>query len=74
MAQIEERTVSRVGSGSLMVTLPRGWLRFHHLKAGDKVDVISGRNLRIRVRKGPRLRSRTKAVPAGARGRTARGQ
>ena len=51
MAQIEERTVSRVGSGSLMVTLPRGWLRFHHLKAGDKVDVISGRDLRIRVRK-----------------------
>lgn len=74
MAQIEERTVSRVGSGSLMVTLPRGWLRFHHLKAGGKVDVISGRDLRIRVRKGPRLQSRRTAIPAGAKGQTAGGQ
>jgi antitoxin component of MazEF toxin-antitoxin module len=74
MAQIEERTVSRVGSGSLMVTLPRGWLRFHHLKAGDKVDVISGRDLRIRVRRGPRLRFRRETVPAGAKGQTAGGQ
>jgi len=47
MAQVEERTISKVGGGSLMVTLPKGWLRFHGLKAGDKVLVRTNRKLTI---------------------------
>ena len=48
MPTVEERTVSRVGSGSLMVTLPKGWLRYHGLGPGDKVEVITNGEVRIR--------------------------
>ena len=46
--QVEERTVSRVGGSSLMVTLPKGWLRYMGIKAGDKVEVISNGEITIR--------------------------
>jgi phosphate uptake regulator len=51
--QIEERTVSKVGGSSLMVTLPKGWCRFHGLGPGSKVLVTSNGELRIR----PKLQS-----------------
>lgn len=46
--QIEERTVLRVGGSSLMVTLPKGWLRYMGIKAGDKVEVITNGEIIIR--------------------------
>lgn len=52
--QIEERTVPKVGGASLMVTLPKGWCRFHGLHAGSKVLVVSNSELRVR----PKLKSR----------------
>jgi antitoxin component of MazEF toxin-antitoxin module len=48
MGQIEQRTISRVGGSSLMITLPRGWLNYFGLKAGDKVAVITNGELIIR--------------------------
>lgn len=47
MPQVEERTISKVGESSLMVTLPKGWLRFHGLQAGDKVLVRTNGKLTI---------------------------
>jgi len=41
MPQIEERTITRVGLNSLMVTLPLAWCRFNGLRPGDKVLVKS---------------------------------
>jgi len=49
--QIEERTVLRVGGCSLMVTLPKGWLRYMGIKAGDKVDVITNGEIIIRQKR-----------------------
>ena len=46
--QIEERTITRVGRSSLMVTLPKGWLRYMGLKSGDKVEVITNGEIIIR--------------------------
>ena len=54
MPQIEERTVSKVGGNSLMITIPKGWLRFHRVEAGDKVEVITNGELRVRPVKASR--------------------
>ena len=48
MGTIEERTIGVVGQTSFMITLPKGWLRFHHLKAGDKVLVVTNGNLVVK--------------------------
>lgn len=48
MGQIHQRTITKVGSGSLMITLPLGWVRFHKLKAGDQVEVITNGELLVR--------------------------
>jgi AbrB family looped-hinge helix DNA binding protein len=49
--QIEERTISKVGGTSLMVTLPKGWLRYMGLKPGDKVEIISNGEITIRPKR-----------------------
>ena len=49
--QIEERTVLRVGGCSLMITLPKGWLRYMGIEAGDKVDVITNGEIIIRQKR-----------------------
>ena len=49
--QIEERTVSRVGGTSLMVTLPKGWLRYMRIKPGDRVEVVTNGELIIRPKR-----------------------
>jgi AbrB family looped-hinge helix DNA binding protein len=46
--QIEERTISKVGGSSLMVTLPKGWLRYMGIKPGDTVEVITNGEITIR--------------------------
>jgi len=58
MSQIEERTISRVGSTSLMVTLPKPWLRYLGIQPGDKVEVITNGEVTIRPkRKRHRLKT-----------------
>ena len=49
--QIEERTVSRVGGSSLMVTLPKGWLRYMGIKPGDRVEVVTNCEVIIRPKR-----------------------
>lgn len=49
--QIEERTISRVGGASLMVTLPKGWLRYMGIKPGDTVEVITNGEVIIRPKR-----------------------
>ena len=48
MPQLETRKIVALG-GSLVVPLPKGWLRYHHLKKGDEVEIITNRNIIIRT-------------------------
>jgi bifunctional DNA-binding transcriptional regulator/antitoxin component of YhaV-PrlF toxin-antitoxin module len=48
MPQKAERRIIRVGESSYGVVLPIGWLRYHELKNGDKVQVISNGNVEIK--------------------------
>ncbi|WP_425481068.1 AbrB/MazE/SpoVT family DNA-binding domain-containing protein [Dehalogenimonas formicexedens] len=36
-----KRTVINLGQGSLIICLPKDWLRYHHIRAGDKVRVVT---------------------------------
>jgi len=65
--QIEERTISKVGSASLMVTLPKGWLRYMGIKAGDIVEVVTNGEVIIRPkrkmsRRQPKQTARPKCI------------
>jgi len=47
MPQLETRKIVALG-GSLVVPLPKGWLRYHHLEKGDEVELVANRNIIIR--------------------------
>ncbi len=49
--QIEERIITRVGGSSLMVTLPKGWLRYMGIQPGDTVEVITNGEVIIRPKR-----------------------
>ena len=42
MATLELRKVIDLGQGSLIITLPRPWLRRHGVKKGDTLEVLTG--------------------------------
>ena len=48
-----ERILFRVGEGSLAVTLPKAWVTYNRLKAGDTVEVIVNDGVLIRVKENP---------------------
>lgn len=49
MPTLNERILHKLGSrGSVVVAVPRDWLRFYGLKPGDKVEVIADGDLIIR--------------------------
>ena len=48
-----ERILFRVGEGSFAVTLPKAWVTYNRLKAGDKVEVIVNDGVLIRVKEKP---------------------
>ena len=57
MPHITTRSLIKFGSGSgLVVTIPRAWADYYGLKAGNKVEVITNGELRLR----PVSRKRTK--------------
>lgn len=58
--QAEERTVLKVGGCSLMVTLPKGWLRYMGIKAGDKVELITNGEVVIRRKRRKSISTRRK--------------
>jgi bifunctional DNA-binding transcriptional regulator/antitoxin component of YhaV-PrlF toxin-antitoxin module len=41
MPQKENRKIVRIGKTSMGIILPKAWLRYFALNAGDKVEVIS---------------------------------
>ena len=48
MPIFEERMIYKVGKSSLVVTLPRNWLKYFGLKPGDKVEITANGELTIR--------------------------
>ena len=48
MPQINERRIIRIGESSFGVVLPIGWLRYHRLENGDRVQMISNGHIEIK--------------------------
>ena len=48
-----ERILFRIGEGSLAVTLPKAWVIYNHLKAGDRVEVIVNDGVLVRIKEKP---------------------
>jgi antitoxin component of MazEF toxin-antitoxin module len=48
MPQQENRKIIRIGKTSLGVILPRAWLRYFSLSAGDEVEVVSNGNIIVK--------------------------
>jgi len=48
-----ERILFKVGEGSLAVTLPKAWVVYNRLKAGDVVEIIVDGGVLIRVKEEP---------------------
>ena len=46
----EERPLFKTGE-SLAVTLPRVWIKYFHLRAGDRVEIVVNEELVIRVKR-----------------------
>lgn len=42
MATLEYRKVIDLGQGSLIITLPKPWLRRHGVRKGDTLEVLTG--------------------------------
>lgn len=51
MPIFEERMIYKVGRSSLAITLPRNWLKYFGLGAGDIVEITGNGDLIIRPRK-----------------------
>jgi len=49
----EERPLFKTGE-SLAVTLPRVWIKYFHLRAGDRVEIVVNEELIIRVKREER--------------------
>ena len=47
MLILEEHKVFRVGNPSLVITLPRNWLKYHRIGAGDTVEITRNGDLTI---------------------------
>ena len=47
-----ERKLFKIGEGGFALTVPKAWINYHHLGAGDKVEVIVNDDLIVRVKKG----------------------
>ena len=52
MPMLEKRRVRAIG-GSLLLTLPKGWLNYFGVKAGDELEVVANGNLVIRPTREP---------------------
>lgn len=49
----EERPLFKTGE-SLAVTLPRVWIKYFHLRAGDRVEIVVDEELVIRAKREDR--------------------
>ncbi|MGB9841554.1 MAG: AbrB/MazE/SpoVT family DNA-binding domain-containing protein [Candidatus Bathyarchaeales archaeon] len=48
MPQKENRKIIRIGKTSMGIILPKAWLRYFALNAGDKVEVISNGHITVK--------------------------
>jgi len=46
--QIERRKIVRIGKTSLGVILPKPWLRYFSLDAGDEIEVLSNGSITVK--------------------------
>jgi hypothetical protein len=47
MPTLTYRKLIKFGDDGLVLTVPKAWIRYYRLKAGDKLVVVSNRNLVI---------------------------
>ncbi|MCW4046358.1 MAG: AbrB/MazE/SpoVT family DNA-binding domain-containing protein [Candidatus Bathyarchaeota archaeon] len=48
MPQKENRKIVRIGKTSMGITLPKAWLRYFALNAGDQVEVVSNGSIIVK--------------------------
>lgn len=51
MPTIEERKLISLGGSSLLVVLPKPWVDYYRLKAGDMVVMTTNGELRVRPKR-----------------------
>ena len=55
MPTITLRKIIKFGTGGLVMTIPKGWVRYYELEAGDRLEVIADGELTIRPTKKKRV-------------------
>lgn len=48
MPQKENRKIVRIGKTSMGIILPKAWLRYFALNAGDQVEVVSNGSVTVK--------------------------
>jgi len=48
MPTLGSRKLIKFGSSGLVVTVPKAWARYYHLRPGDRVEIIADGELVIR--------------------------
>lgn len=48
----QKRKLIRIGETSLAVIIPKPWLEYNKLKYGDKLELISNSEIKIKMIKG----------------------
>ena len=48
-----ERILFRVGEASLAVTLPKAWVVYNQLKAGDLVEIVVNDGVTVHIKEKP---------------------
>ena len=48
MPTLTTRKLIKFGDGGFVITVPKGWVRYYRLEAGDKLEVIANGELTIR--------------------------
>lgn len=56
MPTITERSLIKMGNGGLVITIPKAWAKFYKLQAGEKVEVTTNGDLRVRPQRRKRRR------------------
>jgi len=58
MPTLVERSVIDMGQGSYVMTLPRAWVRYFGIKPGDKLEVVTNGELRVRPKRKSRRQTK----------------
>ena len=58
MPSLFKRSLIRVGKDSLVVVVPKSWIRYYGMKPGDRLEVIANDELTIRPVKQAKRKAR----------------